>query len=143
MNVRLFALMGAFIAALTAGAVEPFTGIFGNDECKVRLHINITDKNIIVPDQEIFGELDGYFSCDGCTTVWPIVSAEKLNGRGTKAEIEVINNYGSENFTATLTQIDDNTLLFEHRDGSTFKFPVNKKWLKVPSKIKLVRSNKK
>jgi len=140
MNIRLWTLCSALPICLAMAAAEPFVGHYVNREYGVHLHINMTEKNIVVPDQEIFGELDGYFGCNGCTTVWPIVAAERQGAKAPTALIDVINNYGSEDFTATLTATDDTTLVFEHRGGSTFKFPVNKKWHKVPSKMKLVRA---
>ena len=111
---------------------EPFIGEYQNDEFKIFIRINFSDKNITVPKQDILGELDGYIGSTQCDHVWPIVSSEV---NGSNATLEIINNFGSEDFTATLTKNADGTLTLKHIEGSTLKFPVNKKWQKIPSKI--------
>ena len=113
-----------------------FIGEFHNNEYNVYIKINFIDKNILVPGQKILGELDGYFGSTQSSHIWPITSSEV---EGSTAKIEVINNYGSEDFTASIILKDNNTLEFKHLKGSTFKFPVNKKWQKLPSKLTFIR----
>jgi hypothetical protein len=113
-----------------------FIGEFHNNEYNVYIKINLIDKDILVPGQEILGELDGYFGSTQSSHIWPITSSEL---EGSTAQIEVINNYGSEDFTASIILKDNNTLEFKHLKGSTFKFPVNKKWQKLPSKLTFIR----
>ena len=113
-----------------------FIGEFHNNEYNVYIKINLIDKDILVPGQEILGELDGYFGSTQSSHIWPITSSEV---EGSTAQIEVINNYGSEDFTASIILKDNNTLEFKHLKGSTFKFPVNKKWQKLPSKLTFIR----
>ena len=122
--------------AMSAFAQKDFQGRFHNEEYQVFFQINFNEKNIIVPGQEIFGELDGYIGSTQCNTVWPVTSSEV---KGSNAQIEVINNYGSEDFAATLKFINDSTILYTHKKGSTLKFPVNKKWHKIPQKLELRR----
>ena len=113
-----------------------FIGEFHNNEYNVYIKINLIDKDILVPGQEILGELDGYFGSTQSSHIWPITSSEV---EGSTAKIEVINNYGSEDFAASIILKDNNTLDFKHLKGSTFKFPVNKKWQKLPSKLTFIR----
>ena len=113
-----------------------FIGEFHNNEYNVYIKINLIDKDILVPGQEILGELDGYFGSTQSSHIWPITSSEV---EGNNAKIEVINNYGSEDFIASIILKDNNTLEFKHLKGSTFKFPVNKKWQKLPSKLTFIR----
>ena len=113
-----------------------FIGEFHNNEYNVYIKLNFIDKDILVPGQEILGELDGYFGSTQSSHIWPITSSEV---EGYTAQIEVINNYGSEDFTASIILKDNNTLEFKHLKGSTFKFPVNKKWQKLPSKLTFIR----
>ena len=113
-----------------------FIGEFHNNEYNVYIKINLIDKDILVPGQEILGELDGYFGSTQSSHIWPITSSEV---EGSTAKIEVINNYGSEDFTASIILKDNNTLEFKHLKGSTFKFPVNKKWQKLHSKLIFIR----
>lgn len=121
---------------VTSNDFIAFIGEFHNNEYNVYIKINLIDKDILVPGQEILGELDGYFGSTQSSHIWPITSSEL---EGSTAQIEVINNYGSDDFTASIILKDNNTLEFKHLKGSTFKFPVNKKWQKLPSKLTFIR----
>lgn len=121
---------------IMAQADSTYIGRFYNQEYKIFLKIDLVNKNIVVDDQTVFGEMDGYIGSDQCNHIWAIVSSEIHND---KAELEVVNNYGSEDFHATLTKDKDNNLVFKHTGGSVLKFPVNRKWQKIPAKIVFVR----
>ncbi|MBR2101357.1 MAG: hypothetical protein IJ928_01255 [Prevotella sp.] len=103
-----------------------------NEEFKIFLEIDLLGKAVTVPGQEVFGELDGYMGSEQSETVWPVVASE-IDGR--IATLDFINNYGSEDFTATLTLNDDGTYTFRHLEGSVLKFPVKGKWQKIPAKF--------
>lgn len=109
-----------------------FIGKIYNDELKVYIVMNLADKNITVPQQDIFGNVDGYMACSGTEHVWTIVSSEV---KGHTAHIDMINNYGSEDVSASLTLEKDGTYTYKHLSGSTLKFPVGQKWHKIPSKV--------
>ena len=111
-----------------------YKGKFQNKEYNIYLVINLYEKDIMVPGQEVLGELDGFFGSTQTSHVWAITSST-INEND--ATIEVVNNYGSEDFIASITFKDNETLEFKHLKGSTFKFPVNNKWQKIPSKILL------
>lgn len=133
-----------FISILLASHImaqteKPFTGKFVNEELKIFIVINFHDKNVTVPGQEVFGDVDGYMGSTQCAHVWAIVSSEI---QGNTARIEMINNYGSEDFEASLTLNADGTLSFKHLSGSTLKFPVNNKWQKIPTKVAFKREEK-
>ena len=121
---------------IMAQADSTYIGRFYNQEYKIFLKIDLVNKNIVVDDQTVFGEMDGYIGSDQCNHIWAIVSSEIHND---KAELEVVNNYGSEDFHATLTKDKDNNLVFKHTGGSVLIFPVNRKWQKIPTKIVFVR----
>ena len=72
-----------------------------NDEFKVYMDINLYENNVIVPDQELFGEIPGYFGTKRDQRKWLITSA-KIDGKNS-ATLEIVNDYGSEDLTATLT----------------------------------------
>ena len=61
------------------------------------------------------------------------ITSSSTNHR--EAQIEMINNYGSEDLQATLTADTDSTFIYRHRGGSTLKFPDGNKWKKIPSKV--------
>lgn len=113
-------------------AGKTFIGEYRNDELKIFLRINLIDKNVQVPKQDILGEIDGYIGSTQCDHVWPIVDSEVNSNT---AQLQLINNFGSEDFTATLTDNGDGTVTLKHIQGSTFKFPVNRKWQKIPKTV--------
>ena len=112
---------------------KPFHCDLYNEEYKVYFVLNFYEQNIIVPGQEILGELDGYLGSKQCNQIWAITSCKIKNDN--IAEIVLINNYGSEDLVATLTCNKDNTYTYEYKEGSTLKFPVNRKWQKIPKKL--------
>lgn len=124
--------LGAF-----AQTERPFEGYLYNDELKIFLKFNLYDKDVIVPGQEVYGELDGYMGSKQCAHVWAITVARILSP--TEAEVTLINNYGSEDLTAKIIRLADGTYEYRFIDGSTLKFPVKNKWQKIPKTVKLKR----
>ena len=90
----------ASMSDLHAQVDSTFVGKFENEEYKIFLQLNLEEKNIIVPGQEVFGEMDGYVGSTQTTHVWAIVSSTV---EGNTATLDLVNNYGSEDFQATLT----------------------------------------
>lgn len=103
-----------------------------NDEFQVWLDIDFINKNIIIPGQEIFGELPGYFGAKRDTRKW-IISEATVKGK--TAKLLIINDYGSEDLTAELRLNSNGTYTLKQLDGSTIKIVVNNKWLKIPKEI--------
>lgn len=129
------AILTAMIAVPVSAqkANQPFSGIFVNKEYNVNLTIDFHGKGINVPGHEILGELPGYLSKRHNSFYWLITSA-KLKGKQ-KAEIELINDYGSEDLTATLAIKNDSTIILTQQEGSALKVPNNGKWQKLPDKL--------
>lgn len=127
------------ITTLYCGAQneEPFKGRFYNEEYQVFLRIDAYNQNITVPGQELFGEIPGYLGSKRDSRVWMITDIQVKNDRN--ATIEVINDYGSEDFIAQLSFDDEGNLTMKHEKGSTYKIVVNSKYVKIPSKIILKR----
>ncbi|MBF1461202.1 MAG: hypothetical protein HXN63_07725, partial [Prevotella pallens] len=71
-----------------------------NKEYQVWLDIDLYKQDIIIPGQEIFGEVPGYLGAKRDTRKWIIVD---LGIKGNVATLDIINDYGSENLVATLT----------------------------------------
>ena len=118
---------------------EPFKGKFVNDEYQIYLKLNAYDQNITVPDQEIYGELPGYFGSKRDSRQWLVIECEIINDK--TVELKVINDYGSEDFTARLTMNADGTYTMKHIDGSTYKIVVDSKYVKIPKKIELKKED--
>ena len=119
---------------------QSLKGYYYNEQYQVYLYLDVDAKDVQVPGQDIYGELPGYFGSKRDPRLWLIVECERVGEN--KAEIEVINDYGSEDFTASLTESPDGTLTLKHLDGSTFKIVVNSKYVKLPKEMKFVKIGK-
>ncbi len=122
-------------ALLTASAqktAKPFRAYLYNNDYEVFMRIDLYDERITVPGQDLYGELPGYLGKKNNTFCWLITSA-KIEGN--KAELQMINDYGSEDLTATLTAESDSLYVLKQVGGSSLKVPKEGKWQKLPSKL--------
>ena len=114
----------------------PFRAYLSNNEYNVFLRINFYEQDITVPGQDLFGQLPGYLGKKNNSFAWLITSA-KINGD--KAKLQLINDYGSEDLTATLTRKNDSIYVLNQESGSTLKVPNKSKWLKLPKTLEFKR----
>ena len=103
-----------------------------NNEYQVWLDINFYDNNIIVPRQEIFGKVPGYFGAKRDTRKW-IISDAIIKGK--KAILTIINDYGSEDLKAELKRNTDGNYTLTRLEGSVMKIVVDNKWVKIPKEL--------
>ena len=111
----------------------PFNGYFWNEEYKVYLKINLHENNVKVPNHDLFGNLPGYLGKQYNSFYW-LITDSKISGKH-KAEISLINDYGSEDLKATLTLKNDSILELKQGKGSNIKVANNGKWQKLPNDI--------
>ena len=140
---KLLILLFVFLVSLKIAAQDDkvFCSYMCNDEYQVYLDINLYENNVIVPGQEVFGAMPGYFGAKRDPRKWLVASAV-LKGKKVAA-LEIINDYGSEDLTATLTyNPKDNTYVLKQTGGSRLKIVVNKKWVKIPTELVLVPCKK-
>ena len=130
--VVLVMLMGVRGAKAQQQADEPFRAHLFNKEHKVYLRINFYEQDVVISWQEMFGALPGFLSKEGSNYCW-IVTDFKIDGN--KAELEITNDYGSEDLTATLTCVNDSVYTLRQNSGSALKFPEKKSWKKLPATI--------
>ena len=136
---KLFATIICLLAVLTTTAQEtggPFRAYLINKEYSVFLRIDFYQESISVPGQDLYGKLPGYLSKQHNSFCWLITSAEV---DGNKATLQMINDFGSEDLTATLTAESDSVYVLKQIDGSTLKVPNNGKWQKLPKTLELKR----
>ena len=114
-----------------------FRGTLVNDEYQVWLEIDFTGQSVVVPGQELFGSMPGYLGARRDERKWFITSAEIV--APATARLVIINDYGSEDLTATLTRQADGSYLLRQADGSPLRIVVNRKWLKLPKTIQFKR----
>ena len=133
--ISLFCLVSIGVRAQSNNA--PFRAYLYNNEFDVYMRINFYDQNISVPGQDLFGQVPGFLSKKNYTFAWLITSAEI---KGDKAQLSLINDYGSEDLTATLTRKNDSIYVLKQVDGSSLKVPAQGgKWQKLPKSIELKR----
>lgn len=146
--MKKIALYGIFIAfhLMMATPVQaqqktddkrPFIGYISNDEYHIYIRMNFYENNVIVPSQEIFGELPGFLGAERDSRKWLFTSTEIIDPN--KAKIEIINDYGSEDLVGILTCDNDSTFTLRQKEGSTIKIAIKGKWVKIPSKITFKR----
>lgn len=115
---------------------EPFRAYLINNEYDVFLKIDFYKQNITVPGQDLYGELPGYLSKNKNSFCW-LVTSVKIEEP--TAYLAMINDYGSEDLTASLTIKDDSIYVLRQEDGSTLKVPKNGKWQKLPKTLEFKR----
>ena len=136
---KLFATMICLFTVLTTTAQEasgPFRAYLINKEYSIYLRIDFYRESITVPGQDLYGKLPGYLSKQHNSFCWLITSAEV---EGKKATLQMINDYGSEDLTATLTAESDSVYVLKQIEGTTLKVPNNGKWQKLPKTLEFKR----
>lgn len=136
MLVSLFCLPLMALAQENADTTS-FKGYLYNKEYNVFLQIDFYHQNVIVPRQEVYGEMAGYFGDCQDGRKWLFTSATIKNDH--LAEIEIINDYGSEDLKATLTKVNDSTFVLRQGEGSTIKIARNRKWQKMPKELTFIK----
>lgn len=114
-------------------ATNAFVGYFYNNEFNVYLKIDLHGNGIEVPEHELFGSLPGYLGKKNNNFYW-LITGKKVKSKKA-ATIELINDYGSEDLTASLTMKNDTTLIMKQLKGSDLKVPNKGKWQKLPEEI--------
>ena len=130
------------VLAATAQRAEDraFDALLYNNVYEIMLRLNLYDQDINVPGHELYGPLPGYLQRQGNSFTWAVVSAEVTSP--TEARLQLINEYGSDDLTAELTQTSDSTYTLRQLSGATLKVPKDRKWLKLPKTLELKRKNK-
>ena len=97
-----------FVLLLACGALQavaqenrPFDVTIYDDEYKIYIKMDLYDKDVTVPGQDVLGQMDGYIGSKQSRSLWMIISSTVIDER--TAEIEVVNDYGSEETARILT----------------------------------------
>lgn len=131
------------LSALTVGAQngtqdnDTFRAYLINNEYQVYLRINLYDQDVQVPGQDLYGPLPGYLGKQHNSFCWVITACTVKSV--CEAELQLINDYGSEDLTATLVRQNDTLYTLRQGPGSTLKVPHQGKWRKLPKKLDFVR----
>jgi hypothetical protein len=135
--VALLMVSLAFAQEQSAVDTTTFRGHFYNKEYNVYIRMNAYRADIIVPGQEVYGELPGFFGDNQDARKWLFTAIEVTTP--TTATLQVINDYGSEDLEATFTRKDDGTFELKQGEGSTMKIARDRKWVKLPKTLVFVK----
>lgn len=141
---RRFLLMLMVCMMQTVGALaqeKVFLGRFYNTELDLVLDMNLYEETIKIPGQDILGEVYGYVKKNTDSRVW-IIMGVKFSDDKKSAELEVINDYGSEDLVATISRDDDGGFTMRQQEGSTMKVAVKGKWVKLPKVMRFMPPKK-
>ncbi len=116
---------------------DSFRAYLFNNTYNVYLRINFYDQNVTVPGQELYGQLPGYLGKLHNSFCWVITSCDIKDEH--KAEMQLINDFGSEDLKATLTRENDSVYVLKQGAGSTIKVPINGKFQKLPKTLEFKR----
>jgi hypothetical protein len=135
--VALLMVSVAFAQEQSAVDTTTFRGHYFNKEYNVYIRMNAYRADIIVPGQEVYGELPGFFGDNQDARKWLFTAIEVTTP--TTATLQVINDYGSEDLEATFTRKDDGTFELKQGEGSTMKIARDRKWVKLPKTLVFVK----
>ena len=126
--------------AVKAQTDGPFRAYIYNKDYQVYMRINLYNQDVVIPGQELYGNLPGFLGKQLNSFCWVITSCKMESDK--QAELQLINDFGSEDLKATLTCVDDSTYVLRQGSGSTLKVPHKGKWRKLPKTIEFKRKLK-
>ena len=128
---------------LTASALSAqndpkvFRAYLYNNIYEVYLRINFYEQDVEIAAQPLYGQLPGYLGKKNNAFCWPITSVRIKDDR--HAELQLINDLGSEDLEATLECTSDSTYVLRQGKGSTLTVPKNGKWQKLPKVLEFIK----
>lgn len=136
---NILSLSFLFLVSLAGRAQkeQTFKGYFLNEEYKVYLQIDFYKNNVIIPGQEVFGEMPGFFGDNQDGRKWLITNAKVKNEK--EADISLINDVASEDLVAKIQIVNDSTLRLRQVSGSVLEIARNRKWVKMPKVLSFKR----
>ncbi|MCD8266693.1 MAG: hypothetical protein LUC33_06005 [Prevotellaceae bacterium] len=132
---RLTLIIALSLAFLSARAQQPWKFRMENTENEVTLCLDLYEESVDVPGMGMFGPMNGYLAGKGVYGVWMVTSCRIVSDK--EALIHLSNDQGSETQPVRLTLTSDSTCLFEQTNGNVIKKAVNRKLVKIPSKLEL------
>lgn len=131
MKIYISFLLFVFLLHPYIRAQQIFKGFFKNQSNGITLTLDLYKESVLVPNFSFLGETNGYMG-GNIYGIW-IVTKNQIEGK--KATIHLSNEFGSESQTITLEQLTDSTYQYEVQDSPIIKKVVNKKLVKIPTKM--------
>lgn len=127
-----------WIAVAALGQTNrPFEGKIVNKQYDVYIRMNFYDNDIVVEGADLFGKLPGFFGDEKDARKWLFTKA-KIKGDKI-ADLQIINDYGSEDLEATLELTKEGVYVLTRKSGSDMKIARDGKWVKIPKRLVFVR----
>jgi hypothetical protein len=142
MTKKIIFFICCMLAAIVVKAQNdgPFRAYIYNNEYQVYMRINLYSQDVVIPGQELYGPLPGFLGKQHNSFCWVITSCKLESDK--EAELQMINDFGSEDLKATLSCIDDSTYILRQGAGSTIRIPHQGKWRKLPKTLEFKRKIK-
>lgn len=121
---------------------KSFQGVFHNEEQDLVLNMNLYEESVGIPGQDILGKVYGYVKKNTDSRVWIIMGVTFAEDKKS-AELDVVNDYGSEDLKASISYDADGGYTLRQLEGSTMKVAVKGKWVKLPKVIRFFDKEKK
>ena len=132
-------MLSTILKAQTADSTA-FRAFLYNKEYDVCMRINFYEQDLIISWQEVLGPLPGYLYKSDSSYCWIVLDSSV---EGDRAELQMVNDTGSDDLTATLTQKNDTTYILRQRSGATIKVPNKNKWQKLPATLTFIKKKEK
>ena len=126
-----------FPNSLFAQESTPFKGTYYNKELDLYIVLDFYKHKLLVPGQSVLGEVSGYLGDNRVSRKWIFLDAKPVDKLSFKAD--VVNDYGSEDLTASFVNETDSTIVLKQLEGSAIKIARNSKWQKLPKQMTFVR----
>lgn len=108
-----------------------FKGEFYNEEIGLKLHLDLYNEDLEVPDMPFLGPVGGYM--DGSIYgVWMLTS-HKIKGK--TATLRFTNDVGSDSQTILLTDKGDGTFLYETQGGNVVRRVEGRRLVKIAGQM--------
>ena len=133
---RRFFIMAAMLLPLyvcAQGKLQPFKGLFTNEQFAIRCQINLYEEDIPVPGMELdscYGYMQGHLN-----GTWVFLKVKTLDDDG--ALVRAANDKGSDAQDVRITYDEEGRLLLRQVDGSAIKGVEGKKYVKLPKPLPL------
>ena len=113
-----------------------FKGEFYNEEIGLKLHLDLYNESLEVPDMAFLGPVGGYM--DGSIYgVWMLTKRERKGGT---AILRFTNDIGSDSQTIELKPLPDGTYQYTALEGNNVRRVKGRKLVKVPDIMIMKRS---
>lgn len=138
--MRMYIMMLSLLCCTSAKAQNGyFNGTLVNEECGVRLHLDLDAETVAIPGMSFLGDTHGYLDGKSNFHVYGVWMLIRHSIEGNKAKLRFSNDIGSDSQDVTLIQVNDSTYEFCTTGNNSLRKVEGKKLVKIPSTMTLHR----